>query len=454
MVDRSSLSVDAVIDTRKVGAYQAMVGVLGACALFVEGFDTSAIGYIAPAIAREWQIPADTLGWILTADLIGLFPGYLFLAPLSARIGHKRMMIASTLAFGLLTFLTVTATNVPMMLAFRFLTGMGVGGAMPSAVALTGEYFPERMRSTSITLVYIGYSIGQMGAGMAAGALLPAYGWQSVLACGGIITLLFAGLFAFVLPESLEFLVNRGQDEARARGILRRIAPDVAVAESTRLIAGTQGRRKVAMRQLLEEGRAIGTWLAWTGMFMNLMVYFFLQKWLTTLLVKVGLPQADAIQATTLSFAGGIVAAFVIGPLMDRIGPYAVVSGLFAITMLASLAMGAVLTDPAPMAVLMASFAVGACLSGGQKANNALAVYFYPTALRGTGLGWGLGIGRIGGVIGPLVAGTLLAQGWTPDNLFYASAGPMALGAIAIFAMGQIYGHSVDSARLAQSHKA
>lgn len=452
-MDRASLDIDAVIDTRKVGGYQMLVGALGACALFVEGFDTSAIGYIAPAIAREWQVPSDALGTILSADLLGLFPGYLFLAPLSARIGHKRMVVVCTLAFGLLTFLTITATSVPMLIAFRFLTGVGVGGAMPSAVALTGEYFPERMRSTSITLVYIGYSIGQIGAGAVAAALLPAYGWQSVLAFGGVVTLLFAGAFVLSLPESLEYLVNRGRGEARARAILRRVAPEISITANTHLTAGRQGTRKVTVHQLLQEGRGIGTLLAWAGMFMNLMIYFFLQKWLTSLLVMVGLSQGEAIRATTVSLAGGIVAAFIVGPLMDRIGPYAVVSGLFAVTTVAALAMGAVLASPEPAIVLIASLAIGFCLSGGQKANNALAVYFYPTALRGTGLGWGLGIGRIGGVLGPLAAGALLASGWTPGDLFYASSGPLALGAIAIYAMGQVYGQDARASRLVQSHK-
>ena len=131
---------------------------------------------------------------------------------------------------------------------------------------------------------------------------------------------------------------------------------------------------------------------------MNLMIYFFLQKWLTSLLVQVGLPQQIAITATTVGLAGGIVAAFIIGPLMDRFGPYMVVSGLFALSAVSVVAMAQVLSSPAPLVVIAVSLFVGFCLSGGQKANNALSVYFYPTALRGTGLGWALGIGRIGGV--------------------------------------------------------
>jgi AAHS family 4-hydroxybenzoate transporter-like MFS transporter len=340
-----------------------------------------------------------------------------------------------------------------MLIGFRFLTGIGVGGAMPSAVALTGEYFPERLRSTSITLIYIGYSAGQIGAGIVAGALLAPHGWQAVVAFGGITTLVFATIFIFALPESIEFLVNRGNAQASALRILKTLAPDLALPEGTRLIAGAQGVRKVAVRQLLQDGRALGTLLVWAGMFMNLMIYFFLQKWLTSLLVMVGLTQPEAIRATAVSLAGGIVAAFIIGPLMDRIGPYAVVAGLFLAGSLAVVLMGSVLASPETMTILMVSLAVGFCLSGGQKANNALSVYFYPTALRGTGLGWSLGIGRIGGVLGPLVAGELLTLGWSPSELFYASAGPMALGAAAIWAMGQFYGGASPS-RLAQSHKA
>jgi AAHS family 4-hydroxybenzoate transporter-like MFS transporter len=198
----------------------------------------------------------------------------------------------------------------------------------------------------------------------------------------------------------------------------------------------------VRIGQLLEGGRALGTWFIWTGMFMNLMIYFFLQKWLTQLLVIVGLPQSTAITATTVGLAGGIVAAVIIGPLMDRFGPYSIVSGLFALAAVSVLVMGKVLAAPVPLIIIAVSLFVGFCLSGGQKAYNALSVYFYPTALRGTGLGWSLGIGRIGGVLGPFVAGLLLTAGWTPAELFYASAVPMIAGAIAIAAMGQFYGHA------------
>src|SRR5437868_7757822 len=189
MESAGAVGTDALINARRIGRTQFLVGILGGAALLVEGFNTSAIGYIAPQITRLWHVPNSTLGTILTADMVGLLLGYLFLSPLSARFGHKRMIIACTAAFGASTFLTITATNVPMLIGFRFLTGIGVGGAMPSAVALTGEYFPERVRSTSITLVYIGFSLGQISAGIVANMLLDPFGWQAVLAFGGIGTL-------------------------------------------------------------------------------------------------------------------------------------------------------------------------------------------------------------------------------------------------------------------------
>jgi MFS transporter, AAHS family, 4-hydroxybenzoate transporter len=438
------LDVDALIDRSPIGRINITVAALGALVLFVDGFDTQVIGYITPQIAKNWHISQAMLGPIFSSGLVGLLVGYLVLAPLSGRFGHKRVVILSTAIFGALTFLTASAGSAEALIVFRFLTGVGLGGAIPSAVALTGEYCPRHRRSSFITFMYVGLTLGQVAAGALSATLLERYGWQSVLWVGGALPLLHAVLLYFALPESLEYLINRGRDRKRAVAIIRRIAPALVVADADRLAAGGNAQA-VSVGELFRARRALGTLAIWVGLAMNLMINFFMQNWLPTIFINVGLGQQTAIIATTVSMAGGLIAAFVVGPLMDRLGPYPVMTALFLGGALFEGVTGVVLHAPV-MVVTATSFCAGFCTSGIQKSANALAIYFYPTALRSTGLGWGLGVGRVGAIIGPLAAGFLLGIGWAPAGLFYVAALPMLVGALAIVLMGRFYARpAVDS---------
>jgi len=438
------LDTDAVINASRIGRLQIMVGVLGALILFVDGFNTQVIGYIAPQIAKNWNIPRDELGWILAADKVGLLIGYLFVAPLSGYFGHKRVSIGCIVLFGLLAFLTTTADNAAELFVLRLLTGIGLGGALPSGVALTGEYFPKHRRSTSITFIYCGLSFGQLSAGEVSNAVLQPYGWQAALWVGGALAMLLAAILAAILPESLEYLVNRaGKPQAAAR-ILQRIDPALAIPKETRLVAGERSGAKLTIWQLLPQlfqaRRSFGTLVIWLALGMNLTVNTSLQVWLTKILVDAGFDQHIAIIATEASFAAGIVGAFIIGPLMDRFGPYRVMSSLFVVGACFSIFLGLSLSWTAAVLIAAASFGSGFCTSGVQKGGNALSIYFYPTALRSTGLGWGLGIGRIGAILGPLAVGYLLTSGWSAAAVFFAMAVLMLIGATAILAMGRAYG--------------
>ncbi len=446
IVDRPGelLDTDAVINTSRISRLQIVVGVLGALILYVDGFNTQVIGYIAPQIAKNWNIPRDVLGWILAADKVGLLIGYLFVAPLSGYFGHKRVSIGCIVLFGFLAFLTTTADNTVELFVLRLLTGIGLGGALPSGVALTGEYFPKHRRSTSITFIYCGLSFGQLSAGEVSNAVLQPFGWQAALWVGGALALLLAALLAAILPESLEYLVNRGGKPEAAARILQRIDPALSIPKQTRLVAGERSGAKLTIWQLLPQlfqaHRTFGTLVIWLALGMNLTVNTSLQVWLTKILVDAGFDQHIAIIATEASFAAGIVGAFIIGPLMDRFGPYRVMSSLFVVGALFSVFLGLSLSWTAAALIAAASFGSGFCTSGVQKGGNALSIYFYPTALRSTGLGWGLGIGRIGAIIGPLAVGYLLTAGWSSAAVFCAMAAPMLVGAAAIVAMGRVYG--------------
>src|SRR5579872_7413935 len=289
------LDTDAVINGARVSALQITVGVLGAAILLVDGFNTQVIGYIAPQIAKSMHLNRDVLAWVLSADKVGLLIGYLFVAPLSGYYGHKRVSIGCILFFGLLAWLTTMSVNAPELFAFRLLTGIGLGGALPSGVALTGEYFPKSRRSTSITFIYCGLSFGQLSAGEVSNAVLQPFGWQGALWAGGGLALLLAATLAIWMPESLEYLVNRGGRARDAARILRRIDPRLKIGEETRLVAGERKSDRLTIWQLLPQlfwsGRSFGTLVVWFAMGMNLTVNTSLQVWLTKILVDTGFPQ-------------------------------------------------------------------------------------------------------------------------------------------------------------------
>ena len=449
------LDTDAVINRARIGALQITVGVLGALILLVDGFNTQVIGYIAPQIARNMHLSRDVLAWVLSADKVGLLIGYLFVAPLSGYFGHKRVAIGCIIFFGLLAWLTTISANAPELFVFRLLTGIGLGGALPSGVALTGEYFPKNRRSSSITFIYCGLSFGQFSAGEVSNAVLQPFGWQGALWAGGALALLLAATLAAVMPESLEYLVNRGGDPEEAARILGRIDPAVKLAGTTRLVAGERNSSKLTIWQLLPQlfqaKRRFGTMVIWFALGMNLTVNTSLQLWLTKILVDGGFQQHTAIIATEASFLAGIVGAFIIGPLMDRFGAYRVITALFLTGGVFSVLLGISLSWTAAALITASSFGSGFCTSGVQKGGNALCVYFYPTALRSTGLGWGLGIGRIGAIIGPLAVGYLLTGGWSSAAVFTATAIPMLLGAGAVAAMGRSYGEHQAAVQTVQT---
>jgi AAHS family 4-hydroxybenzoate transporter-like MFS transporter len=449
------LDTDAVINASRISRLQIMVSALGALILFVDGFNTQVINYIAPQIAKNWNISRDVLGWILAADKVGLLIGYLFVAPLSGYFGHKRVSIGCIVLFGFLAFMTAAADNSVELFVLRLLTGIGLGGALPSGVALTGEYFPKHRRSTSITFIYCGLSFGQLSAGEVSNAVLQPYGWQAAFLVGGGLALLLAATLAAFLPESLEYLVNRAGKPQVAARILQRIEPTLVIPKDTRLVAGERSGVKLTLWQLLPQlfqaGRTFGTLVIWLALGMNLAVNTSLQLWLTKVLFDAGFDQHIAIIATEASFAAGIVGAFIIGPLMDRFGPYRVMSSLFVVGALFSIFLGLSLSWTSAVLIAAASFGSGFCTSGVQKGGNALSVYFYPTALRSTGLGWGLGIGRIGAIVAPVSVGYLLTSGWSSAAVFGAMAALMLIGAVAIVAMGRAYGIGPLAERTAQA---
>jgi AAHS family 4-hydroxybenzoate transporter-like MFS transporter len=437
-----------LIDRSPVSPYQVFVVFLGALVLFIDGLDVQLISYVGPKILTEWGISRTVLGTIFSSAVWGLLIGFAFVAPLSVRYGHRTLILANMLLFGLATMANSLVHEPATMMALRIVTGIGIGGVIPSGVALTGECMPKRRRSTAIALIYCGYSIGTVSAGLLAGLLVESHGWRTFMVVGGLIPIAIAAFLYFTLPESPEYLVARGAPRDTVVRLLARLVPSARIdPQATFAIEARATSSPVA--QLFQNGRTLGTLMLWVALFMNLMVVFFVLQWLPSILRMVGYTPAAATHAATWATSGGILAALILGPLMDRLGPSRVIMALFVIGGVFLFLTGATAHSTALLVTAMAFIATGS-VSGIQKCINALMVFFYPTALRSTGLGWAFGVGRFGAILGPILAGFLFDRKWPVEDVFDIYAIPMLIGAAAIAILYFRYGR-VNSDTAARS---
>ncbi len=429
--------VATFIDSQPLSRLQYLVIILCGLVVLLDGLDTQVIGYLGPALSAEWNIPRAQLGPVFSASQVGLVAGLLVIGAISDRIGRRLSIIVSVVLFGFFTLLTAFAQGVTDLMVYRLLAGIGLGSAMPNALALTGEYCPKRLRATLVIIMFCGFSLGSIVGGVIAATLLDSLGWRAVFLIGAILPMLLLPVLIVKLPESLQFLLLASRSRAprvrRALGILQKINPQLA--GSVELQVQLEPVAKVPVTDLFSAGRTRGTLMLWVVFFMNLMVFYFLQSWLPTLFADTGLSQQSAVLMSTLISVGGIVAGIVSGPLMDRYNAYKVMALLYLGGSLLVAAIGVA----GPAALAWVTFGAGFCVSGGQKSINALAVIFYPTQVRSTGVGWALGIGRFGSILGPVLAGGLLSWGWTTASLLQLAALPMLLAALMIYVMGLYY---------------
>jgi MFS transporter, AAHS family, 4-hydroxybenzoate transporter len=425
------------IDQQPVGGFQLKLLLTCAAVLFLDGFDTTAIGYVAPSLAKEWGLTKGALGPVFSAGLFGLMIGALTLGPLADRIGRKKIIIFSTLAFGIGTLVTAFVQDVNMLLAIRFLTGLGLGGAMPNTVAMTSEFNPQRRRATMVMVMFCGFSVGAALGGLLAAALIPQFGWRSVFVVGGVAPLLLVPILALRLPESVRFLALTGRANARVAQLLTFINPKAVFAPATQFVVHEPVLAGIPVRHLFRAGRTLVTLLLWVVFFMSLLDLYFLSNWLPTVLNDLGASVSQAAAIGSMLQVGGVVGTFALGSVIDRFSFRA----LALVYFIAVFAIGAIgQLGHSVVFVTMAIFAAGFCTVGGQIAANALAAGFYPTSVRATGVGWALGIGRIGSIIGPLVGGVLLTMKWSAGAVFMAAAGAALCAALAAFSLSRLAG--------------
>jgi MFS transporter, AAHS family, 4-hydroxybenzoate transporter len=433
----SLVDVAEFIDAQPVGGFQLRLLLTCAAVLFLDGFDTQAIGFVAPALAKEWGLSKGALGPVFSAGLFGLMIGALLFGPLADRVGRKKIIILSTLAFGIGALASAFAQDVSTLIVIRFLTGLGLGGAMPNAIALTSEFNPRRRRATMVMIMFCGFSVGAALGGLLAAALIPHFGWRSVFIVGGSAPLLLAPILAFKLPESVRFLALTGRANAQVAQLLGLINPKAVFAPATRFVVDEPELAGIPVLQLFKGGRRLATLLLWVVFFMSLLDLYFLSNWLPTVLNDLGASVSQAALIGSMLQVGGVVGTFALGSIIDRFSFRA----LALVYLIAVFAVGAIgQLGHSVTFVTLAIFVAGFCIVGGQIAANALAAGYYPTSIRATGVGWALGIGRVGSIVGPLVGGVLLTKQWSTGEVFMAAAVAALCAALAALSLSRLAG--------------
>jgi len=310
------IDIEALIDERKLGRFQIFVAVLCAAALLVDGFDTMAIGYVAPALIKAWGIDRAAMTPAFAAGQIGLMLGSMVVGPLADRFGRRPVMIYSCAAFGVLSLATMSVSSVSELVVLRFVTGFGLGGAMPNALALTSEYMPSRARITATMVMFCGFSIGAALGGWVVARLIAQHGWQVVFLIGGVIPLMLAVVLALLLPESLRYLAATRKHPHRLAAYVRRIAPGIDADGNTLYAIAEKKASGFVVRELFNDGRTRMTLLLWAITFMVLLDLNLLSSWLPTMLRDSGLPLETAATVVIGYQLGGTVGNVLLGRIV------------------------------------------------------------------------------------------------------------------------------------------
>jgi MFS transporter, AAHS family, 4-hydroxybenzoate transporter len=432
-----ALDVRQFLDEHPLSSFQILAATMCGAIAFMDGYDVQAMGFVAPALSADLQIPRSALGPLLSSGTIGMMFGALTFGLLADRFGRKPILITCTLIFGIMSLITSTADSIQTMWIYRLITGFGLGGAMPNTIALTAEYAPKKYRSVAITTMFCGFSIGAAVGGFVAAALISSFGWQSVFVVGGVIPICIAVLSFVYLPESIRFLLLKGGQKKRAMEYLSRISSDSAGYDEIVAGADEHASGGNSVKELFTEGRAGATPLLWVCFFMNLLVLFFLNNWLPTLMNDAGIQVERAIIITTLFQIAGSVGAIFLGWLFDRGFSFRTLALAYLGAAVSVIAIGQ--SGTSITLLVMTITAAGFCVVGGQTGSQALVANFYPTAIRSTGVGWCHGIGRIGSIVGPILGGALLTTGVHASSVFWVIAVPSLIAMSAALGVAALH---------------
>ncbi|QTW19899.1 MFS transporter [Comamonas kerstersii] len=428
-----AVNVQAVLNEHPFSRFQWVIFALCFTIVLLDGFDTAAIGYIAPSLISEWGISKPALAPVLSAALFGLAAGAVASGPLADRFGRKAVLLASVLVMGLACLVSGWSHSIEELTIWRFVTGVGLGAAMPNAVTLMSEYCPDARRSMLTNAMFCGFPLGSALGGFLAAWMIPNFGWRSVLILGGIAPLVLLVLLVLLLPESVRYMLAKGYDVQRIRAVMQSITgkslQSVQRFVMTEHKQVEQGQSGLAV--VLSKRYALGSVMLWIAYFMGLVIFYALMNWMPVLFKEGGLDPKTATLVAALFPLGGVGAIFC-GWLMDRFNATAVIAGGYALTAVSIWWIGQSAGNLGGLVAVV--FIAGTIMNTAQSSMPALAAGFYPTSGRATGVAWMLGIGRFGGIAGSFLVAELAARDLSFSEIFtvVAMAGVVAMVALLV----------------------
>ena len=425
-MNTSNAGVTYALGQEKMAPLQIRVVIICWILNTLDGFDLFVIAFAAPVIRNEWGVSPEQLGLLFSAGVAGMTVASFLLAPLADVFGRRNTVLAFLALITVGLFLTAAAPSLGLVIGARFITGLGIGAILASLNTLVAEYSSEERRNFALSFMHLGFTAGAIIAGLIAVGIIDSYGWRSIFIVAGTASAAMIPVVYLGLPESVDFLLMKQPRDAlrRANQILTRIGRPALPS----LPEKRQAEQRVAFTQIFTPAIRLSTFALWGGFFCAFGTLFFFQSWLPTILTEAGLALTQGIQANIFYSVGGAVGMLLLGYFSTQLGLLRMIRWYFFGCMLAIIAISFAGNQLNLIIVLAA--AIGFFVYGTIAGLFATAARVYPAHIRTTGVGWAIGIGRIGSTVSPTFAGLLLAAGLASSTVYWVYTVPQILGLI------------------------
>lgn len=422
------MDLRTLINSSRMSSFQIQAVVICLVINMLDGYDTLVIAFSGPAMSKEFALTSTELGVVLSAGMLGMGAGSLFLAPLADRIGRRNLTLASLLGTALFLALTTTSTSIAQVGVYRVLSGLGIGAMLASLNVITSEYASDKRRPAAIAVYAVGYPIGATLGGFAAAGLITSYGWRSAFILGAVVTAALAVAVWFRLPESIDYLTVSRPRNALEK--INRLLVKMGHSAIERMPEAQERQRRGALRALFAHGKWKTSVLLWVAFFVLMASFNFAAQWTPTILVSSGLSQSSGISGGVLVTLGGIFGSLIFGLLAMKASARWTTVAFFVLAAPSFLAFALTIGELGP--VLASAISIGFFTNGAMAGIYALTPNEYSTGERSTAMGMAIGVGRIGAIISPALAGALLDAGWAQSAVYLLFIVPLLVAAAAI----------------------